>query len=208
MMRRGGAIGVAIALVVAVGCSSDKAAAPVATSSSSPSAAPTTASSEAAGVVLDDTTTVQYVLRTADGVTVRYTIPAPEDNAVVQRIDKFHHDTGETRPYRLVLAEVDNQSARDYETSDLEVTQNDGDKVHFIEAWLFTSQWHRNVQDRKDSPVYLEGFDLQNDLVDRGIVEPGTAAVTVMAAEDYLDSVKSVTARDRSGDMVPITRVA
>lgn len=215
MATRGGVIGIAVALLLAsAACGNDKAAAPTTTTASvaptSSSSSATSASSEPTGVVIggDDTTRVQYVLHTTDGVTVRYTIPAPQDNAVVQRIDKFHRDTGETRPYRLVLAEVDNQSKRDFETSDLEVTQNDGDKVHFIEAWLYTSQWHRNVQDRKDSPVYMEGFDLQNDLLDRGIVEPGTTALTVMAAEDYLESVKSVTARDRSGDMVPITRVA
>jgi len=33
-------------------------------------------------------------------------------------------------------------------------------------------------------------------------------ALTVMAAEDLVDTVKSVTARDRSGEMIPITRVS
>jgi len=216
-MARGGAIGIVIALVVAVGCSSsDKTASPPTTSASaSASASPSSsssssASSESSGVLIgdDDATRVQYVLATPDGVTVRYTIPAPEDNPVVQRVNQFHRDTGETRPYRLILAEVDNQSSKLFETGDLEVTENDGDKVHFIEAWLFTSQWHRNVRDQRDSPVWQEGFDIQNDLVARGLVEPGTADVTVLAAEDYLKSVRSATARDRSEEMVPLTRVA
>jgi len=210
MATRGGAIGVAIALAVAVGCSSDKPARTEASSASSPPP-PTTLSSSSApsdATPVSEGSPVQYVLHTDDGVTVRYTILAPEDNEVVQRIEKFHRDTGETRPYRLVLAEVDNRSTKDFETSDLEITEGDGDKVHFIEAWLYVGQWHRNVQDRKDSPVYMEGFDLENDLVDRGIVEPGTTSLTVMAAEDLVDTVKSVTARDRSGEMIPITRVS
>ena len=210
MATRGGAIGVAIALAVAVGCSSDESARTAAPSTSSPPP-PTAVSSPSAtpdASPVSESAPVQYVLHTDDGVTVRYTILAPEDNEVVQRIEKFHRDTGETRPYRLVLAEVDNRSTKDFETSDLEITEGDGDKVHFIEAWLYVGQWHRNVQDRKDSPVYMEGFDLENDLVDRGIVEPGTTSLTVMAAEDLVDTVKSVTARDRSGEMIPITRAS
>ena len=216
-MTKGGAVGLAIVLFVAIGCSSDKTASPPTNSSSASTRASSSlssnsssTSSESSGVVIgeDDTTRVQYVLKTPDGVTVRYTIPAPEDNPVVQRVNKFHRDAGETRPYRLILAEVDNRSSKLFEAGDLEVTENDGDKVHFIEAWLFTSQWHRNVRDQKDSPVWQEGFDIQNDLVARGLVEPGTADVTVLAAEDYLTSVKSATARDRSQEMVPLTRVA
>jgi hypothetical protein len=208
MATRGGAIGFAIVILAAVGCSSDKAANTEAASSSSPAPPSTSSTTASDATPVGNDQRAQYVLHTDDGVTVRYTILAPEDNEVVQRIEKFHRDTGETRPYQLVLAEVDNRSARDFETSNLEITQADGDKIHFIEAWLYVSQWHRNVQDRKDSPVYMEGFDLENDLVERGIVEPNTTAVTVMAAEDLVDTVKSVTDRDRSGAMVPITRAS
>jgi hypothetical protein len=157
---------------------------------------------------VSETAPVVYALHTADGLSVRYTILAPADDPVVKRIEDFHDGVRETRPLRMVLAEVDNQSGEAFEVGDVTVTQGDGDKVHFIEAWLYVGQWHRNVQGEKDSPFYMEGFDLSNDLVDRGIVEPGTKSVTVMAAEDFLTSVRSVVARDRSGELVPLQREA
>src|SRR5881398_1405664 len=100
MATRRGAIGVAIALAVAVGCSSDAPARTEAPSASSPPP-PTTVSSSSTtsdATPVNESAPVQYVLHTDDGVTVRYTILAPEDNEVVQRIERFHRDTGETRP--------------------------------------------------------------------------------------------------------------
>jgi len=210
MARTGGAIGVAIALVIAVGCSSDDTAARRGATSSASSPAPqTTASSGVPGArPVSSDAPVQYVLRTNDGVTIRYTILAPDDHPLVQRVQAYHDNVRETRPLRMVLAEVDNQSTRDFEAGDLEITEGDGDKVHFLEAWLYVGQWRRALIGESDSPFYMEGFDLDNDLLNRGIVEAGTTSTTVLAAEDFVDTVKSATARDRSGEMMPLTRVS
>jgi len=89
---------------------------------------------------------------------------------------------------------------------DHELVERDGDKVHFREAWLHVGDWRRNIRGQSDSPFYMEGFDLDNELLDRSIVEAGTSSVTVLAAEDFVESVQSVTARDRTGEMVPIER--
>jgi hypothetical protein len=214
-------LGLAIVVTVAgAGCGGDgtkPAAAPASTappSSTSTTAVAVTSTStststsiaDGPAVEVSETAPVVYTLHTADGVSVRYTILAPADDPVVKRIQDFHNGVRETRPLRMILAEVDNQSSEAFEVGDLTVTQGDGDKVHFIEAWLYVGQWHRNVQGEKDSPFYMEGFDLSNDLVDRGIVEPGTKSLTVMAAEDFLTSVRSAVARDRSGELVPMQR--
>ena len=212
MAVRGGLIGVAIALVVAIGCGGDDTARR--NTPSSASTAPTAAPSSSESAPLADATPVsngqrvQYVLHTNDGVTVRYTVLAPDDHPLVQRVQAYHDNVRETRPLRMVLAEVDNQSATDFETGDLEITEGDGDKVHFLEAWLYVGQWRRALIGESDSPFYMEGFDLDNDLLNRGIVEAGTTSTTVLAAEDLVDTVKSATARDRSGEMLPLTRVA
>lgn len=203
MVRRGGVIGAATLAALLIGCGSDKAAAPTTTSTTTTTTAATTT---ATAVDVSETSPVVYVLRTADGVTVRYTILAPADHELVQRVEAYHDGVGETRVLRMVLAEVDNRSTTDFETSDVEITERDGDKVHFIEAWLKVGDWRRNIRGQSDSPFYLEGFDLDRELLDRGIVEPGTTSLTVMAAEDFVESVLSVTARDRSGEMVPIER--
>ncbi len=185
-------------------------AAPTTTATSAPSTTAAASSSSTtttvAAIEVSDTAPQVYVLRTKDGLTVRYTIPAPADNELVQRVEAFHDGVGETRPLRMVLAEVDNQGKEAFEVGDLTITQGDGDKVHLIEAWLYVGQWQRNIHGQTDSPFYTEGFDLPNDLVEIGIVEPGTSAVTVMAAEDFITSVRSVVARDRTGEMVPIER--
>jgi hypothetical protein len=125
---------------------------------------------------------------------------------VVKRIQDFHDGVRETRPLRMILAEVDNQSSEDFQVGDVTVTQADGDKVHFIEAWLHVGRWHLNVRGQTDSPFYMEGFDLSNDLVELGFVKAGAKATTVLGAEDFLDSVQSVEARDRTGEMVPLER--
>jgi hypothetical protein len=202
--------GLAMALL---GCSSgggdsaaSTAAPPSTTSPTSTTAPATTSTSTEPATEVRDDAPIRYVLKTADGLTVRYTIPAPADNELVQRVEAFHDGVGETRPLRMVLAEVDNQGKEAFEVGDLTVTQGDGDKVHFIEAWLYVGQWQRNIHGQTDSPFYTEGFDLPNDLVEIGIVEPGTSAVTVMAAEDFITSVQSVVARDRTGELVPTER--
>ena len=171
-----------------------------------PSLAPTTTTEVADAVELTEGTSVVYVQRLPDGVTTRYTILAPPDDAMVKRINDFHDGVGETRPLRMILAEVDNQSTEDFEVGDVIVTQADGDKVHFIEAWLHVGRWHLNVRGETDSPFYMEGFDLSNDLLPLGRVKAGTKSVTVIGAEDFLESVRSVVARDRSGEMVPLER--
>jgi hypothetical protein len=199
------AVGLAVVVVAAcAGCGSDGTKPDAAASSQPPSTTSPTITDDA--VEVSETDSVVYVMHADEGITVRYTILAPADNPVVTRIKAFHDGVRETRPLRMVLAEVDNQSNEDFVVGDLTVTQADGDKVHFIEAWLHVGRWHQNVQGETDSPFYMEGFDLSNFLVDLGIVEPGTKATTVMGAEDFLTSVRSVVARDRSGEMVPLER--
>src|SRR4051812_42985043 len=208
MTTRGGAIGIAIALLAAVGCSSDKPARTETSQSASSPTPPTSSSNVPDATPINDTSKVQYELHTTDGVTVRYTILAPDDHPLAQRVQAYHNNVRETRPLRMVLAEVDNQSTTDFETGDLEITEGDGDKVHFLEAWLYVGQWRRALIGESDSPFYMEGFDLDNELLDRGIVEAGTTSTTLLAAEDFVDTVKSVTARDPSREMGPLTRLA
>ena len=216
MRHRGGIRCAAFALLAfAVSCSSDTAdrsgstsSAPSSNLSISLSSATATESAAPGAAPVSDSQRVQYVLHTNDGVTVRYTILAPNDHPLVQRVQAYHDNVRETRPLRMVLAEVDNQSTTEFETGDLEITEGDGDKVHFLEAWLYIGQWRRALIGESESPFYMEGFDLDNDLLDRSIVEAGTTATTVLAAEDFVDTVKGVTARDRSGEMMPLTRVA
>jgi hypothetical protein len=208
MATRGGVIGVALALVMVVGCSSDKVARSEANSVSSPPPPATPSTDLPDATPVNSGTRVQYLLHTDDGVTVRYTILAPDDDPLVQRVQAYHDNVRETRPLRMVLAEVENRSTTDFEAGDLEITEGDGDKVHFLEAWLYVGQWRRALIGESDSPFYMEGFDLDNELLDRGIVEAGTTSTTVLAAEDFVDTVRSVTARDRSGDMIPLTRVS
>ena len=213
MLRRWFGLAIVVSLLGA-GCSggSTKSTATATTSAptttSTTAAPPSTSTStvDEQAVEVSDATSVVYTLHTADGITVRYTILAPVDDPIVKRIEDFHQGVRETRPLRLILAEVDNQSTQDFEVGDVNVTQGDGDQVHFIEAWLHVGRWHQNVQGQTDSPFYMEGFDLSNDLLARGIVEAGTKSVTVLGAEDFLTSVRSVMARDRSGEMVPLER--
>jgi hypothetical protein len=204
MARGRGVIGAAMLAAVTVSCGGSKAAAPTATTTTTTSTTTTIASQSAVDV--SETSPVVYVLHTADGVTVRFTILAPPDHELVRRVKAYHDGVGETRPLRMVLAEIDNRSTKDVVTPDLEVTERDGDKVHFIEAWLHVGDWRRNIRGQSDSPFYMEGFDLDNELVARGIVEAGTSSVTVLAAEDFVESVLSATARDQTGEMVPIQR--
>jgi hypothetical protein len=196
----------AIGALLVSSCGSDKAAAP---STTTPGPTPSTRSSSSAdAVTISETSPVVYVLHTSDGVTVRYTILAPPEHELVKRVEDFHDNVRETRPVRLVLAEIDNQSTTDFEVSDIEVTEGDGDKVHFLEAWLLVGNWRRNITGQSDSPFYMESFDLDNALLNLGIVHPGATSVTVLGAEDFLETVASVTARERSGEMVPIQRDA
>ena len=177
---------------------------PTTTTSSTTSSSTTTTTTAAAEV--SETSPVVYALHTPDGVTVRYTILAPADDEVVQRIEAFHDGVKETRPLRMILAEVDNQSSEVFQVGDVTVTQGDGDKVHFIEAWLHAGRWHQYVHGKTESPFYMEGFDLTNDLLARGLVQPGTVSKTVLAAEEVMTSVRSVAARDRSGELVALTK--
>src|SRR5689334_8084025 len=107
MARRASVVAAAIAAVLISSCGSDKAAAPSTTSTTGNAAASSTADAVAAS----ETSPVVYVLHTRDGVTVRYTILAPPGHELVKRVEDFHHNVRETRPVRLVLAEIDNQSS-------------------------------------------------------------------------------------------------
>jgi hypothetical protein len=199
-IRRAAGVATLAAVLLIAACGGDKAA------TSSDSSSTSESSSSGPAVEVSETAPVGYVLHTDDGVTVRYTILAPADHELVKRVDDFHDNVRETRPVRFVLAEIDNQSTTDFEVSDIEVTEGDGDKVHFLEAWLLVGNWRRNISGQSDSPFYMESFDLDNAVLNLSIVKPGATSVTVLGAEDFVETVASVSARDRSGEMVPIQR--
>jgi hypothetical protein len=132
-----------------------------------------------------------YAWVTEEGALVNYTIPAPEDDPEIQRIEAFRNDTG-SAPISYVFVEIDNTEGIAQSLAPLiDVVTEDGQTFTFNEAHFIVGNWSNDISD-EDEDLKDESVDLYESLLARSHAQPGAKSTTIFAEEGELPDVARV----------------
>ena len=122
------------------------------------------------------------------GARFTYTVPAPSDNELVQRVEEYRHKAGGA-PVSYILAAMDNSDdLEERYFPDMAVATRENEGVVFLEArWVFDTR-----TEEADGAVYAEGKAVRAEFREMESAPVGGSAVVLLSSLEFVPSISRV----------------